>query len=266
MNDHGEAPPSFEELEPEGDYSALETFPSANRDRADQVLLDAIEEDDLEGTDEFSSALPAPKQLRTRATRPKASAQIADWDEALTEVSDVGLGDAEVDSYGDNDVYGDTCSDYSGEFEDDFEDNFDDALLPRNVLTKSASGLARPDRRAAGLLEDERLLKALSGRLQQTNSPAERAALVGALVPLALRAHPQVYGALTPLIPSLIRSLLAQTARPRKHLLSLLQKVVHGLAARAARGETLSAQQAANLVAAYTKKAARKAAVSKRGS
>lgn len=282
MKERDEAPPSFDELEPEGDYSTLEAFPSPNGDRADRVPLEAIEEDYLDDADWFEPALPAPRRLKTRARRAKAqrlkaskpSAQVADWDEEF---------DAEVEAEGYSDDYDAAYLDTYGDeaFEDDFEDDEDDlgrnefddtrledTLLPRSVIdfAEPAPGFTRSkcDKRTAGLLEDERLLTALAKRLRQAEPPAERAALVGALVPLALRAHPQVYGALTPLIPSLIRALLAQTARPRTHthLLSLLQKVVHGLAAKAARGETVSAKHVGRLVAAHT----RKATVSKQGS
>ena len=240
--------PTFDDLEPEGDLesdfgSPFDTPLSTIEDELDEDVFGENElgEDEFgdEGIDEdeFDDELgpqsgprPRPK-TQTRALRRASSRRSsAKTRQARVQAQEDGRG---LGALGELDEWDDL--------------DWEDPETPS----------ARRDPRAAAFKEDAALLGALSRQLTRSRHPAEVAALVGASVPVALRAHPQVYGALWPLAPALATHLTRATLRQKvsaRALPKLLERITVTLARQAQGGYKLTAAHVERAVQRHTAK------------
>ena len=122
--------------------------------------------------------------------------------------------------------------------QDAYEDDFGKDLLDADAVSDEDDVdmplVAPRDLRAAGLKEDAALLKALSRQLERSRNAADALGLVGAMVPVAFRAHPHVYSGLWQLTPDLVTE-LTRVALRQPHLTRTLPILVERVAARLAR-------------------------------
>ena len=226
--------PTFDDLEPEGDIEDAFEGDAFGEDTPYDLPLSGIE-DDLEDNPDNEAQLEAPElsrvQVKPSRRSPKRRKKVPVSAQARPDATRVRRERAD---WFDDEYEAD--EDDAGEdfFSEDGLDVYD--LFDADLETTPT---APRDLRAAGLKEDAALLKALSRQLAHSRNAAEVAGLVGAMVSVALRTHPHVYGGLWQLAPDLVTEVTRAALRqPRltRTLPTSLERVVARLAQYVERG------------------------------
>lgn len=218
MEDLPYEPPGIDELEPEGPFSTPENSQHDGLVLGVEEAWDEWEDDD--GGVRQPVASVAPEQQRvTRGTAPTPG---------YTRVAN-----------------NETSASHNEEYSDaEAESVREKELKPFPPLR----GLA-VTQCAAGLREDMALMVALAEAASHASHRTDALVLIAASVPLSLRRYPELYGALQPLLPALLRASgrLAERwytdPRTRPRLASfpaLLTRAVRHLAQCSSRGQRIS--------------------------
>jgi hypothetical protein len=242
-------PPSFEDLEPEGQdvempdgFGNAEEFEGEGLDEFPMGALGEYEFGDLEEfkdleDDEFSRNR---RSMPPRRTLASLAARIAlKWGGRATAASVFGGNSRRP-------VALKPVRTPAGLFEEEYLDE------PEADLLNGAS---------AALLEDYELMEALAAAAVAAEDEAEAEGLIAAAIPLSIRLAPTVYRALWPAIPALINGTVGVTrllhrrsaTRPRIKLIpTILRRTTVQLARHAAHGQPVTRRLASKVLAGQT--------------